>query len=81
MTSALRSISIELHDVIALGIGTRHRVSSFLRFWNFQHASTHIALNLDGFRTGWFWSVAQGAANIGGPTERIGVSVFSFVQL
>lgn len=74
MNIAVGRISIELHDVIALWVRARNGVAGLLWFWNFQHASTHVALNLDGFRSRWFWRVAQRSSDIGRPAE--GISVF-----
>ena len=80
MNIAVSRISIELHDVIALWVRTRNGVAGLLWFWNFQHASAHIALDLDRFRPLWFWCVAQRSTNIGRPTKGIGVLVLRRVH-
>ncbi len=80
MNIAVSRISIELHDVIALWVRARHGVAGLLWFWNFQHASTHIALDLDGFRPFLLWCVAQRSTDIGRPAKGISVLVLRRVH-
>ena len=80
MNIAVIRISIELHDVIALRVRASHGVAGLLWFWNFQHASAHIALNLDGFRPLWLGCVAQRSTDIGRPAKGISILVLRRVH-
>ena len=80
MNIAVSRISIELHDVIALWIRARHSVAGLLWFWNFQHTSAHIALDLDGFWPLWLGCVAQRSTDIGRPAKGISILVLRRVH-
>ena len=69
------------HDVPALWVRARDGVSGTFWFRDLQHRAAHFALNFDGFRAGWFGSIRQGAAHIGGPSERITVLVLRGAHL
>ena len=79
--SALSCISIEFHDVPALWVRACDGISGTFWFRDLQHRAAHFALNFDGFRAGWFGSIRQGAAHIGGPSERITVLVLRGAHL
>ena len=45
--------SIDLHYVIAFRIRTTTGIALLFRFWNFQPATTHFALDCKGLGLGW----------------------------
>ena len=73
--------SVEFHYMIAARVGATYCISRFFRFRNLQHASSLITLNFESFRCCLSWCIAQGTADICGPSKAISVRIWLGVHL